>query len=48
MTMKKQYTKPQMEAIELKGRAQLLAGSGEADQWGAPGFGFDDENELVW
>jgi hypothetical protein len=44
--MKKQYMKPQVEVIEVKGRAQLLAGSGKPDQWGAPGLDFDDED--VW
>ena len=43
--MKKQYTKPQVEVIEVKGRAQLLAGSGKPDQWGAPEFTLDDDSE---
>ena len=46
--MKKQYMKPQVEVIEVKGRAQLLAGSGKPDQWGAPAFDFDDSEEDVW
>ena len=39
--------KPQMEVVEITKSASLLAGSGKPDQWGAPEFDFDDE-EDVW
>ena len=36
-----------MEVVEITKSASLLAGSGKPDQWGAPEFDFDDE-EDVW
>lgn len=46
--MKKKYVKPQMEVYVLKGKPQILVGSGNDDYWGyAPGITNGDENHLA-
>lgn len=43
--MKKRYEKPSMKVVPLKGRTQLLAGSGDPDYWGhIPGQPADESH----
>ena len=47
--MKKQYNKPSMEVVKLEIHHMLAASPPEWNgEVGAPEFGFDDEDELVW
>lgn len=50
--MKRKYEKPSMTVYELKGKPQILVGSGVpgSDDWlsyGIGGDGIDDENQLA-
>ena len=47
--MKKEYMKPQMKVVKLKGRTHLMAGSPAPGDipLGAPKFNFDDDMQEI-
>ena len=45
--MKKEYTKPQMEAMEMETRCSMLAGSPNPPEWAGEGSSREDEWDFT-